>query len=98
MNSLTSGQRKFLRSLAHPLKPVVVTGKSGLTTAVLEEIKRSLAHHELIKIKLGFDNSDIRKRQSEIICQKTGCQWVQNIGRIAVLYQPADKPRIQLPT
>jgi len=96
MNLLTPGQRSFLRSLAHPLKPVVATGQAGLTTAVLNEIERSLAHHELIKIKVNFEDRDTRKKQSEIICQKTGCQRVQNIGRIVVLYRPADIPGIQL--
>ncbi len=97
MNTLTPAQRSFLRSRAHALKPVVVTGQAGLTDAVLDEIERCLAHHELIKIKLNFEDRRIRRQQAEIICRKTGSHGVQHIGRMAVLYRPAVKPRIQLP-
>ncbi len=97
MKPLTPAQRSFLRSRAHALKPVVVTGQAGVTDAVMEEIERSLAHHELIKIKLNFEDRGIRRQQAEIICQRTGCQEVQHIGRMAVLYRPAKKPRILLP-
>ena len=50
---LTSQQRSALRAAAHPLHPVVLIGDRGLTAAVLEEIDRTLAAHELIKIRVA---------------------------------------------
>ncbi len=91
---LTPAQRSRLRALAHKLKPVVTTGQSGLSEAVLREIDLSLAHHELIKIRLGAADREVRRRMTEAICRATGSAWVQNIGRIAVIYRPAEKPRI----
>jgi RNA-binding protein len=93
---LTSKQRSRLRSLAHEREPVVITGQRGLTPAVLAEIETALAHHELIKIRLGSTDRDERERMTQEICEKTASAWVQNIGRIAIIYRPAEKPRIKL--
>ncbi|MDX9741229.1 MAG: YhbY family RNA-binding protein [Gammaproteobacteria bacterium] len=93
---LTSKQRSRLRALAHDRQPVVITGQRGLTPAVLSEIEQALAHHELIKIRLGSTDRDERERMTREICEKTSSAWVQNIGRIAVVYRPAEKPAIRL--
>ena len=42
MKKLSNSERKNLRSQAHPLKPVVMIGQSGLTEAVLAEIDIAL--------------------------------------------------------
>lgn len=94
--TLTPKQRSRLRALAHSLKPVVITGQAGLSPAVIREIDLTLAHHELIKIKLSADSAAARRQMAEEICRHTGSAWVQNIGRIAVIYRPAEKPRISL--
>lgn len=93
---LTSKQRNRLRALAHGRQPVVITGQRGLTPAVLNEIDQALAHHELIKIRLGSTDRDERERMTREICEQTASAWVQNIGRIAVIYRPAEKPAIRL--
>ena len=54
---LTSKQRKYLRSQAHHLKPVVLIGKLALNDSVLKSINQSLEHHELIKIKFNDHKS-----------------------------------------
>ncbi|HEV2286940.1 MAG TPA: YhbY family RNA-binding protein, partial [Steroidobacteraceae bacterium] len=48
---LSERQRRHLRGLAHPLKPVVRLGNAGLTDAVALETLRALTDHELIKVK-----------------------------------------------
>jgi RNA-binding protein len=93
---LTSKQRSRLRSLAHQREPVVTTGQRGITDAVIAEIDQALAHHELIKIRLGSTDRDERERMTREICEKTASSWVQNIGRIAIIYRPAEKPKIRL--
>jgi RNA-binding protein len=50
--ALTSKQRQFLRGLAHPIEPVVRIGRAGASPSVIEETKRSLAAHELIKVRI----------------------------------------------
>lgn len=97
MLELNPAQRKFLKGLAHNLKPVVMIGNAGLTDAVLKEITKSLAAHELIKIRVLNDNREERETWLQAICQSVGCAPVQHIGKLLLVYKPADKPQIKLP-
>ena len=95
--NLTPKQKSFLRSQAHQLNPVVMTGSAGLSESVLNEIEQALAHHELIKIKLAGADRDVRRQMGEQICSHTSAAEVQYIGQMLVIYRPAQKPRITLP-
>ncbi|MCH2294321.1 MAG: YhbY family RNA-binding protein, partial [SAR324 cluster bacterium] len=46
---MTGKQKRYLRSLAHSLKPVVQIGKQGLSRETLVQIEKQLDDHELIK-------------------------------------------------
>ncbi len=67
---LVPAQRSDLRSRAHALNPVVMVGAEGLTRAVLAEIDRSLAAHDLIKIRVFGDDRDARIAIYEEICDQ----------------------------
>jgi RNA-binding protein len=95
--SLTASQIKYLKGLAHHRKPVVTVGSAGLTAAVLREIHVALEAHELLKIKLPALERDARQTLFDRICAESHAEPVQQIGRMAVIYQRADKARIQLP-
>lgn len=97
MLSLTPAQRKHLKSLAHPLKPVVMIGAAGLTEAVLREAARALAAHELIKIRVQNDDRAEREAFLQTICEALDAAPVQHIGKLLLIYRPAEPPRIQLP-
>lgn len=97
MKSLTPAQRQYLKGLAHRLQPVAMIGNQGLTPAVLKEIERGLAAHELIKIKAATDEPDTRRAWLEEICAGTGAAPVQQIGKVLVIYRAAAKPVIVLP-
>lgn len=97
MKSLTPAQRQHLKGIAHGLQPVVMIGSQGLTPAVMKEIERSLAAHELIKIKAGSDEAETRQGWIEEICTKTHAAPVQQIGKMLVIYRAAEKPVIVLP-
>lgn len=97
MKSLTPAQRQHLKGLAHGLQPVVMIGSQGLTPAVLKEIERSLAAHELIKVKAASDEIETRHVWMEEICTATGAAPVQQIGKVLVLYRAGEKPVIALP-
>jgi RNA-binding protein len=97
MKSLTPAQRQYLKGLAHSRQPVVMIGNQGLTAAVLKEVERGLAAHELIKIKAAADEPDTRRAWLEEICTATGAAPVQQIGKVLVIYRAAAKPVIVLP-
>lgn len=90
-------QRRYLKGLAHPLKPVVMIGNSGLTPAVLNEIEQALSHHELIKVRVSGQERADRKQMLDQIAEQTSADLVMIIGHIGGFYRPADKPKISLP-
>lgn len=84
---LTEPQRKLLRSLAHPRKPIVTVGRNGLSDAVLAELECALDHHELVKVKISIGDRQGRADLVESICTKTGALLVQRVGFVATLFR-----------
>ena len=86
MIELTSKQRKELGKVAHDLQPVVIVGGAGVTDGVMDMVDKSLAAHELIKVKFN-EYKDEKKELTEQICQKTDATLVRIIGNIAILFR-----------
>jgi RNA-binding protein len=98
MAVLTAKQRQFLRGLAHPLAPVVRVGKGGVTAAVVQETKKSLHSHELIKVRIEIDDSSERRAVADRLASETDSQLAGAIGKVAILYRERDEePEIKLP-
>lgn len=99
MSTLTGYQRRYLRGLANPLKPVILIGKSGLTGQVIDAIDAALADHELIKVRF-LELKEERKQLSAEIAGKTGSELAGLIGHVALFYRRNSDPakrKIQLP-
>ena len=99
MHELTGAQKKYLRGLAHHLKPIVHIGKNGLTDTVLESVDRALDDHELIKVRL-VDPQGRKKELADEIATRSGGAWVGLVGHVVTLYrrQPdPEKRRIEIP-
>lgn len=94
---INTKQRKFLRAQAHPLNVVVTVGAKGLTDPVKEEVALALSKHELIKLKLPADDKEIKLAMLETLCNELDAALVQLIGRVGILYRPADPAVIRLP-
>ena len=84
---ITPALKKFLKTRAHALKPVVMTGQHGLTPAVLNEINLALEHHELIKVRLIAAKREDRKTMIETILTDTAAELIQAIGHVITLYR-----------
>ena len=96
--ALTSKQRQILKGLAHSLSPVVRVGKGGVRDTVVEETKKSLAAHELIKVRIEVDDSDQRRAFAETLAVAANAEIAGRVGKIAILYRARDeKPAIKLP-
>jgi len=85
---LTLAERKELQARAQSLKPVVLVGNAGLTPPVLQEIDRSLASHELIKVRLAGAVKKDREEAAEDIAEALSCAAVQIIGNMLILFRP----------
>ena len=96
--SLKPTQKRYLRSLAHALKPVILVGNKGITDALLAEFSLALEHHELIKVRLAGDDRSERAGQIGELAKGADAEVVQNIGKVACFYRRnADSPKIALP-
>jgi RNA-binding protein len=96
---LTTKQRQFLRGLAHALSPVVRVGRGGLTPAVIEETKKSILAHELIKVRIEAEESADRRELAEELARAADAELAGTIGKQAILYRRREeKPKIKLPS
>ena len=95
---LTAKQHQFLRGLAHPLSAVVRVGKGRITPAVIEETKRSLEAHELIKVRIESNEGPARRALAADLAREAGAEVTATIGKLAILYRArSEKPKIRLP-
>ena len=95
---LSESRKKFLRGLGHKLKPVVSVGGAGITDALLREFDATIAHHELVKVRVRAGDRESRDAAIEELCRRGGAELVTRIGNVALLYRRnPDNPKIQLP-
>jgi len=87
MDGLSPIERKKLKARAHALDPIVHVGGKGLTDAVIAEIGRAPAAHELIKVRAGGMERDAREAALAEICARLEAQPVQHIGKVLVVYR-----------
>ena len=78
--------RKYLRSQAHHLKPLVIIGRNGINQQVIGSVDLALKDHELIKVKFG-EFKEAKKEMSGEIANATKSEVVGIIGNIAILYR-----------
>jgi RNA-binding protein len=100
--NLSERQKKYLRGLGHPLKPVIIIGDAGLSESLLAEFESTLDHHELIKVRVRVGDREARDDIIDKLCSLSSAVLIQRIGNMALLYRPnlRKKPekRIRLPS
>ena len=92
MPVLTSRERAHLKARAHALEPVVRIGQAGVTDAVVAEVERALAAHELIKVRIDAADRAQRVSDGDSICARTGASPVHRVGKILILWRPRPSP------
>ena len=101
METLDGFEKKYLRGLAHKIKPVVFVGQKGLTDTLLRSVDQALNRHELIKIKfVDFKEKALKQQIAAEIETKAGCHMAGMIGHTAILYRrhtDPDQRKIKLP-
>lgn len=99
MSPLQSFERKFLRSQAHHLEPVVMIGKQGLTEAVVAKTVEALAAHELIKVRF-IEFKEEKKTLAPQLAEAAGAELAGIVGHVAILYkapEPGKERKLHLP-
>lgn len=95
--ALTGRQRRHLRGLANPRKPLVHVGEAGVSEAVVRALDSALEGHELVKVKLQQPNN--KKAEAQILAEKSGAELCGLVGHTVILYRRRqDNPEIELPS
>ncbi|MBU1054609.1 MAG: YhbY family RNA-binding protein [Proteobacteria bacterium] len=93
MKKLKGYQKKYLRGLAHKLKPYVFVGQKGLTESLVKSVSDALEVHELIKVKfLDFKEKAMKEEISSEIEKMAECELAGIIGHIATFYRQNKDP------
>jgi RNA-binding protein len=93
LTELSGFQKKYLRGLAHGVKPVVHIGHQGVTDAVIRAADDALATHELIKVKfVDFKEKAQKRAISGELEARTGADLVGMIGHVGIFYRPQEDP------
>jgi RNA-binding protein len=96
--SLSNPQKRYLRGLAHDLKPIIMVGAKGPTDTLIAELDAALERHELIKVKFAAEDRETRDAWIEQLIEKSGASLISRIGNVAIVFRRSkDKALIILP-
>lgn len=87
MNTLTGKQTRFLRSIGHHLRPLVMVGAGMISEPLIASAEANLQAHELIKVKIQPGCELDRGEVAQILAQRTGAEIVQVLGGTILLYR-----------
>ncbi len=94
---MTGKQRAKLRGMANTLETILYVGKEGVTDGTVKEAFDALEARELIKGCVQQGAPLDAKSALTILCEKTGAEPIQFIGRRFVLYRPSrENPKITI--
>lgn len=88
---LTDQQKKYLRRLGHPLNPIVLVGRQGLTANVVTELGRALHDHELVKVRARVGNREARDAVLAELARASASELVFQIGNVGLFYKKNNK-------
>ena len=83
-------QKRYLRSLAVNIKPIVQIGKSGWSNEILTSIRNAADARELIKVNILQNSDEVATDVAEAI-EEMGLDVVQIIGRNLIVFKVSDR-------
>lgn len=97
MKKLEGFQKKYLRGLAHNLKPVVFIGQNGVTLSLINSLNEAFEKHELIKVKfIDYKEKEFKEQLTEVILKETKSLFVGLIGHNLILFKRSSKEKNQV--
>ena len=94
---INSKQRALLRGLAAGEDTIIIVGKGGIISSLIDSVSDALAARELVKGKV-LESSMLTAREAcDALCAACGADGVQAIGNKFVLFKRNEKhPRIDI--
>lgn len=97
-NMLTGKEKRFLRSLANTMEPIVQVGKGSVNESVLFSLNEALEARELVKVRVLKNCLEEVGDVAQALAEQSKAELVQVIGRNVLLYRRhPKKPVIELP-
>ena len=94
---MTGKQRAVLRGMANTIETILYVGKDGGTDATVKECYDALEARELIKGCVQQGAPLTAREALTILCERTGAEPIQQIGRRFVMYRPSrENHRIEI--
>ncbi len=101
MDRLKGFQKRFLRGVAHSLKPVVFVGQKGFSPTLIDAMNEALDRHELVKVKfIEFKEKEQKLALVRQIETAASCEMVAVVGHMATFFRRHSDPqkrKIKLP-
>jgi len=95
---LSESQKKYLRGRGHDLKPLIMVGDAGLSASLMAEYESTIAHHELIKVRVRVGDRDLRNAIIDELCASGSAELIQRVGNVALVYREnAEEKKIVIP-
>ncbi|MGB0641401.1 MAG: YhbY family RNA-binding protein [Myxococcota bacterium] len=96
---LRGKQLRYLRGLAHSLKPTVIIGVNRVHDGLVQHVDAALEQHELLKVRLTDAEMQEVVDAGATLAETTGATIVQRIGHTLVLYRRRrkSKPTLSIP-
>ncbi|MDJ0837625.1 MAG: ribosome assembly RNA-binding protein YhbY [Acidobacteriota bacterium] len=95
--TLNSAQRRYLKQLAHHLKPLLQMGKDGPSAGFIGQLNEQIENHELIKIRI-LNNCEYTKSEIETAFAGAGITLVQKVGHVYTVFrQKEEDSQLSLP-
>lgn len=93
MNSdkLNNKQKKWLKSQAHSMRPVVQIGKEGFSAQWLQQLELVIEKRELLKINILANAAVDGQETKEFLESNSHIQVIQILGHVLTVYCPAKK-------
>ena len=63
-------------------------GNAGAAKAVIAEVDRALAKHELVKVKIQGDDRELRRQIGDELGAAADAAVVHRVGKIVILFRP----------
>lgn len=100
VKKLTGKQVRYLRGLGHRLNPIIMVGREGVSSTLVQSADEALSAHELIKVRVQEGCDLDRHEVASSLATSTDAAVAQVLGKTILLYRPTDKDKkdkIQLP-
>ncbi len=94
--TLSKLEIKRYKQIGHHLKPCIIIGQHGIGDNLINEVNRALDDHELIKIKINSESREEKQLLIDELSTKIDAELVQTIGKTALLFRLAKKPKEKL--